>query len=100
MIPQESLLVVPVKLIDRIPTPSLGVAKQGRPMTYPEKLFLRALLIMIIKHLQKVHELLSMLNEPIFEMQQLRSLLTEHGRYPTRRTWERRLKRLPASLPA
>jgi hypothetical protein len=33
-------------------------------------------------------------------MQQLRQLLTEGGRYPTRRTWERRLKGLPESLPA
>jgi hypothetical protein len=63
-------------------------------------LFLKALVIMIVKHLQKVHELLSVLNEPTFEMEQLRNVLTEKGRYPTRRTWERRLKGLPASLPA
>jgi hypothetical protein len=100
MIPQESLLVVLVKLIDVIPTPPLGAAKRGRPITYPEELFLKALLIMIVKHLHKVHELLSVLNEPTFEMQQVRNLLTENGRYPTRRTWERRLKGLPASLPA
>lgn len=100
MIPQESLLVALVKMIDLIPTPPVGSAKRGRPMTYPEKLFLKALLIMIVKHLHKVHELLSVLNEPTFEIQQLRSLLTENGRYPTRRTWERRLKGLPASLPA
>lgn len=100
MIPQESMLVVLVKLIDLIPTPPVGPAKPGRPVTYPEKLFLKALVIMIGKHLHKVHELLSVLNEPTYEMQQLRSLLTEQERYPTRRTWERRLKGLPASLPA
>jgi hypothetical protein len=100
MIPQESMLVVLVKLIDRIPTPLNGAAKRGRPITYPEKLFLKALVIMIVKHLQKIHELLSVLKEPTFEMEQLRNLLTENGRYPTRRTWERRLKGLPASLPA
>ncbi len=100
MIPQESMLVALVKLIDLIPRPPLGAGKRGRPITYPEKLFLKALLIMIVKHLHKVHELLSVLNEPTFEMQQLRSLLTENGRYPARRTWERRLKGLPASLPA
>jgi hypothetical protein len=55
---------------------------------------------MIVKHLHKVYELLSVLNEPTYEMQQLRSLLTEGGRYPTRRTWERRLRGLPESLPA
>ena len=103
MIPQESMLVVLVKMIDLIPTPAVGPAKQGRPITYPEKLFLKALLIMIVKHLHRVHELLSVLNEPTFEIQQLRGAvapLTENGRYPTRRTWERRLKGLPANLPA
>ena len=100
MIPQESMLVVLVKLIDRIPSPAVGPAKPGRPVTYPEKLFLKAVVIMIVKHLHTVHELLSVLNEPTYEMQQLRGLLTEDGRYPTRRTWERRLKGLPARLPA
>lgn len=100
MIPEESLLVMLVKLVDRIPTPVVTKAKRGRPVRYPEKLFLKALVIMIVKHLHKVHELLSVLNEPTYEMQQLRQLLTEEGRYPTRRTWERRLKSLPGNLPA
>lgn len=100
MIPQDSMLVVLVKLIDLIPVPAAPPAKPGRPVTYPEKLFLQALVIMIVKHLHKVHELLSVLNEPTFEMQQLRKLLTENERYPSRRTWERRLKGLPTSLPA
>ena len=100
MIPQESMLVVLVKLIDLIPKPPVELAKRGRPRTYPEQLFLKALVIMIVKHIHKVHELLSVLKEPTFEMQQLCGLLTEHERYPTRRTWERRLKGLPASLPA
>lgn len=100
MIPQESLLVSLVKLVEAIPTPPSPKAKRGRPVIYPEKLFLKALVIMIVKHLHKVHELLSVLNEPTDEMQKLRQLLTEGGRYPTRRTWERRLKGLPESLPA
>jgi hypothetical protein len=99
MIPQESLLVVLVKLIDLIPAPPTGPVKRGRPTTYPEKLFLKALVIMIVKHLHTVHELLSVLNEPTLEMQQLHALLSENGQYPTRRTWERRLKGLPTSLP-
>jgi hypothetical protein len=100
MIPEESLLVTLVKLVDGIPMPVVTKAKRGRPVRYPEKLFLEALVIMIVKHLHKVHELLSVLNEPTYEMQQLRYLLTEEGRYPTRRTWERRLKGLPGNLPA
>ena len=100
MIPQESMLIVLVEMIDRIPVPVVQPAKPGRPVTYPEKLFLKALVIMIVKHLHKVHELLSVLNEPTCEMQELRHLLTENERYPSRRTWERRLKGLPTSLPA
>jgi hypothetical protein len=34
------------------------------------------------------------------EMQTLRSVLTERARYPCRRTWERRLKAIPSTLPA
>jgi hypothetical protein len=63
-------------------------------------LFLKALVIMIVRHLHKVHELLRVLAEPTAEMQALRPLLSQGGRCPTRRTWERRLKVLPASLPA
>lgn len=99
MIPQESMLVVLVKMIDLLPVPATPPAKPGRPVTYPEKLFLKALVIMIVKHLHKVHELLSVLNEPTCEMQQLRNLLTQHECYPSRRTWERRLKGLPEGLP-
>lgn len=55
---------------------------------------------MIVKHLHTPYELLSVLEQPTPQMQQLRALLTQDGRYPTRRTWERRLKSLPNSLPS
>lgn len=55
---------------------------------------------MIIRHLHKVHELLSVLDQPTVEMSTLRVLMTVNGRYPSRRTWERRLKTLPDTLPA
>lgn len=55
---------------------------------------------MIVRHLHTVHELLSVLAQPTPDMSLLRVLLTEHGRFPTRRTWERRLKALPQTLPA
>ena len=100
MILQESLLVTLVKLVDRIPMPPEPSKRgRGRPKTYPDRLFLKALVIMIVRHLHKVHELLSVLEQPTLEMQKLRNLLTENGRYPSRRTWERRLKALPESLP-
>lgn len=100
MIPGEPLLVTLVKLVDRIPTPPPPKRRRGRQKYYPDRLFLKALVIMIVKHLHKVHELLAVLSEPTAEMQALRSLLTINGRYPARRTWERRLKALPATLPA
>jgi hypothetical protein len=101
MIPREPLLVILVKLVNRIPMPPPpSKRKRGHPMVYPNRLFLQALVIMIVRHLHKVHELLMTLNEPTFEMQTLRALLTENGRYPSRRTWERRLKTIPETLPA
>jgi hypothetical protein len=53
---------------------------------------------MIVRRLPKVHSLLAVLDEP--KMASLRNLLREQGRYPTRRTFERRLKALPETLPA
>lgn len=101
MIEQETLLVTLVRMVDRLPLPTAPTArKRGRPQTYPERLFLKALVIMIVRHLHTVHELLSVLSEPTAEMQRLRQLLTVDGRFPTRRTWERRLRAMPATLPA
>jgi hypothetical protein len=101
MIHQDSLLVTLVKLVDRIPMPPPPAKRgRGRPKFYPDRLFLKALVIMIVRHLHKVHELLTVLEQPTSEMQALRELLREEGCYPSRRTWERRLKGLPASLPA
>ncbi len=101
MIPQESLLVTRVKRVDRIPVPLPPSTRgRGRPKFYPDRLFLKALVIMIVRHLHKVHEMLTVLQEPTAEMQTLRALLTKAGRYPARRTWERRLKAMPDTLPA
>ena len=101
MILLDSLLVTLVQLVDRLPQPSqLGKGGRGHPLVYSDRLFLKALVIMIVRHLHKVNELLSVLAQPTAEMAMLRSLLSEQGRFPSRRTWERRLKALPASLPA
>ena len=53
---------------------------------------------MIVRHLHTVHALLSVLAQPTLEMQTLRTLLTVDGRFPTRRTWERRLRAIPTTL--
>jgi hypothetical protein len=58
------------------------------------------LVSMMVRHLHRVHALLSVLDEPTAEMHIVRALLTEAGRFPTRRTWERRLNALPDTLPA
>ncbi len=102
MIADEPLLVALVKLVDRIPYPPQPAKRgRGRPKVYSDRLFLKALVIMLIKHLSKVYELLGVLEQPTAEMRALRLLLTtQDGRYPSRRTFERRLKSVPETLPA
>ena len=99
MVTEKPILVALLSLIDHIPMPATPV-RRGRPKVYPDRLFLKALVIMIIRHLPSVNTLLAVLDQPTPEMQQLRALLTENGRYPARRTFERRLKAIPESLPA
>jgi len=101
MIGQVSLLVMLVKLVDRVPAPPPPARRgRGRPKVYADRLFLKALVIMIVRHLHTVHELLTVLDQPTPEMQLLRTVLTEQGKFPCRRTWERRLAALPETLPA
>jgi hypothetical protein len=101
MVPETTLLVMLVQLVDRLPAPPRPSQRgRGRPVTYSDRLFLKALVIMIVKHLHTPYELLTVLAQPTTEMTALRALLTEQGRYPTRRTWERRLAALPDQLPA
>jgi hypothetical protein len=101
MVLQDSLLVTLVQLVDRLPMPPQPSKRgRGRPIVYTDRLFLKALVIMIVRHLHKVNELLSVLAQPTAEMATLRALLHEQGSFPSRRTWERRLKAIPQTLPA
>jgi hypothetical protein len=101
MIRPASLLVMLVRLVDRLPRPAPPPKRgRGRPRVYADNLFLKALVIMIVRRLSSPGELLTVLQQPTEEMQTLRQLLTTDGRFPTRRTWERRLAALPATLPA
>ena len=100
MVLGDSILVSLVPLIDRMPMPpELPKPRRGRPKTYSDRLILKALVIMIIRRLYTAWALLGFLhqNDPL--AYQLRTLLTEQGRFPTRRTWERRLQVLPTTLP-
>ncbi len=100
MIDQASLLVMLLRLIDRLPSLPTPARRAGRPKLYSDKLFLKALVIMIVRHLHSPHELLAVLEQPTAEMTHLRSLLTQDGKLPSRRTFERRLKAIPDTLPA
>lgn len=99
MIREISVLVTLVMLIDMIPMPPTP-ARRGRPKFYPDRLFLKAIVIVIVRRLHNVHALLTVLEQPTPEMRRLRALLVKNGRYPSRRTWERRLKAIPETLPA
>jgi hypothetical protein len=100
MITQDSVLVQLIRLIDRIPTPPLPPRHpRGRPLFYSERLFMKALVVMLVRRLHKVGELLAVLEEQTPEMREVRDSLFEGGRFPSRRTFERRLKVLPEKLP-
>ena len=100
MVPEPSVLVALIRLVDQLPLPPAAPGGRGRPQVYSDRLFMKALVIMLVRRLSQVHTLLAVLDQPTPEMRQLRALLTEQGRYPTRRTWERRLRRVPETLPA
>jgi hypothetical protein len=100
MISGGSLLVSLVLLVDPLPfPPPPAQRKRGRQRTYADRLIVKALVIMIIRRLSTAGALLAFLQQPDLVVQQLRPLLTEPGRFPTRRTWERRLAALPAPWP-
>ena len=98
MVPQPSLLLELVDLVNVISTPP-DEPQRGRPPVYSDRIFLKALVIMVVRRVSTVSGLLAILEQPTRAMQALRARLTEHGRFPTRRTWERRLAMLPSMLP-
>ena len=100
MVANHSPLVLLIMLVDRIPLPPTTSPRRGRPRVYSDRLFLKALVIMVLRQLTTVHALLAVLEQPTPEMAHVRQLLMEDGRYPTRRTFERRLATLPDTLPA
>jgi hypothetical protein len=71
-----------------------------RPDAYPDHLFLKALVVMLVRWGGgwTSRGLLAVLAEPTGQMAQVRVHLADpQGRFPSRRTWERRLDRLGAS---
>ena len=69
MIEQDTLLVTLVTLVNRVPSPPPAARRRhGRPPTYPYRLVLQALVIMIVRHVHTVQALLSVLAQPTPEM--------------------------------
>jgi hypothetical protein len=93
------LLVQLLGLIDQVPLASSAssAARRGRPRVYSERLFLKAVVVMVVRHLPTVHALWAVLEQP--DMAAVRAVLSEDGALPSRRTFERRLKVLPVRLP-
>jgi hypothetical protein len=101
MITEVSLLVILVKLVDQIPVPTEPQKRRrGRPKTYPDGLIVKALLVMVIRRVYSANGLLAFLAQETALTQELRQMFTlPDGRFPSRRTWERRLQTLPDTLP-
>ena len=99
MVTEHEPLLALVTLVEGIPLPEVP-PRRGRPDVYADHLFLKALVVMLVRHVGTAHGLLAILAEPTPQMTQVRAHLTDaQGRFPARRTWERRLERLGASLP-
>jgi len=101
MILQDPLLVTLVKLVDCIPTLKQHQQRgRGRPKIYSDRLMVKALVIMVIRRLYSAYSLLAFLEQDTALTRQLKELLTNpDGCFASRRTWERRLKALPDTLP-
>lgn len=100
MLRHTSILVSLVQLVERLPWPPEPLKRpRGHPKTYSDRLIVKALIIMIIRRLYTAYALLAFLGQDDPLPRQLRPLLSEQGRFPSRRTWERRLAALPQSLP-
>jgi len=79
MVPETSELVALVQLVERLPLLPRAPRGRGHPPVYSDRLFLKALVIRIVRRLTTVHTLLAVLDQPTPEMRQLRAWLTEQG---------------------
>jgi len=99
MVPDDTPLLTLLTLIDTIPLPAALTDRRGRPPIFGDRLFLKGVVVMVLKRLATVHALLAVLEQDTAEMRQVRQTLTENGRFPSRRTWERRLAAIATTLP-
>jgi hypothetical protein len=99
MIEHSEPLLVLLSLVDGLAMPP-PAPRRGRPEVYADHLILKGLVVMLVRRVWHAHGLLALLREPTPQMARVRAQLTDHhGRFPSRRTWERRLDRLAGVLP-
>jgi len=100
MIHQDSTLVTIFHQIDEIPLPKQEEKQaKGHPKSYSDRLFLKGLVFMSIRHIRNIHEFHSMFHYPTPELEEVRLQMSEDGQFPSRRTWERRLGPIVEMLP-
>jgi hypothetical protein len=99
MVAETEPLLVLLSLVEGVSLPP-APARRGHPDVYSDQLILKALVVMLVRRIWTAHGLLALLDEPTAPLRRVRAQLTDpHGRFPSRRTWERRLARLAGSLP-
>jgi len=86
MVLTNGLLVSLVCLMDRVPLPPSRQRSRGRPRVDSDRLLIKALIVMIVRRLYTAWALLAGLSQPDPVASHLRTLLTENGRCPCRRT--------------
>jgi hypothetical protein len=100
MLRHTSVLVSLVRLIERFPwPPEPPQRRRGHPKTSAARLIVKAFVLMIIRRLSPAYALVAFLEHADPLPQPLRPLLCEPGRFPSRRTWDRRRAALPQSVP-
>ncbi len=83
---ESSLLVALVLLVDCIPLPDPPPRRgRGRPTVYSDRLFRKALIIMMVRRLPRVGTFLAVVEQPTADMRRLRALLTDEQRLRDRR---------------
>lgn len=98
---RDRLLLQLLRLVDMVPEPPPPSKRQrGRPYVYPDRLFLKLLILMILRRLYRAYELFTFLEQPSTEIVEIRALLFPDGKMPARRTLDRRLAQIPQKLPA
>jgi hypothetical protein len=99
MVADSDPLLRLLSLVEGVPLPP-APRRRGHPRVYSDHLMLKALVVMLVRRVWSVHGLLAILAEPTSQMARVRAWLTDpQGRFPSRRTWERRLRVLAGVLP-